>query len=157
MSVKPELPLAMAAFIPALRGLQSRGREPLLWVLTFLFALRVVGQAIQRWTPRSFLPPFDAFQGSNLPYFVLLGSQIVTLGAMVFFNLRRPLSPMARRALFWFGCFYMAGSLARIVVGLAVPGAPAWFSTWIPAAFHVVLAGYVLTLGCYRTETLQKP
>jgi len=32
----------MAAFIPALRGLQSRGREPLLWVLTFLFALRVV-------------------------------------------------------------------------------------------------------------------
>jgi hypothetical protein len=112
----------MAAFIPAPRSSQNARREHLLWFLTFLFALRVAGQAIQRWAPQSFLPPFDAFQGSNLPYFVLLGSQIVTLGAM----------------------------------RSATCGAPAWFSTWIPAAFHLVLAGYVLALGCYRTETLQK-
>lgn len=122
-------------------------RRTLLWFLTFLFALRVAGQAMQRWAPQSFLPPFDAFQGSDLPYPILLGSQIVILGVMAFCNLR---PPSARRALTWLGSFYMAGSLARIVVGLAVPGAPAWFSTWIPAVFHVVLAAYVLALAGFH-------
>jgi len=78
---------------------------------------------------------------------VLLASQVLILGAMIFCNLRRPKgSPV----LLWIGGIYMAGSLLRIAVGLAVPGAPAWFSTWIPALFHVVLAGYVLTLARCR-------
>lgn len=63
---------------------------------------------------------------------------------MIFCNLRRP---KGGRVLLWIGGLYMAGSLLRIAVGLVVPGAPAWFSTWIPALFHVVLAGYVLTLA----------
>ncbi|HUQ25143.1 MAG TPA: hypothetical protein VM140_05690 [Burkholderiales bacterium] len=109
--------------------------------------MRVAGQAIQRWAPLTFLPPFDAFQGSNLPYPVLLGSQILILGAMIFCNLRRP---NGGRMLLWIGGVYMAGSLLRIAIGLVVPAAPAWFSTWIPALFHVVLAGYVLTLATYR-------
>jgi hypothetical protein len=112
--------------------------------LTFLFSLRVAGQAMQRWAPQSWLPPFDAFQGGNLPYPVLLASQILILGLMIFFNLR---SRKGRPALLWIGGLYMAGSLLRIAVGLAVPGAPPWFSTWIPAVFHVVLAGYVLALA----------
>ena len=78
---------------------------------------------------------------------MLLASQVLILGAMIFCNLRRPKgSPV----LLWIGGIYMAGSLLRIAVGLAVPGAPAWFSTWIPALFHVVLAGYVLTLARCR-------
>jgi len=119
----------------------------LLWFLTFLFSLRVAGQAIQRWAAQPFLPPFDAFQGSNLPYPALLASQVLILGGMIFCNLR---SPKGGRVLLWIGSLYMAGSLLRIAVGLAVPGAPAWFSTWIPALFHVVLAGYVLTLATPR-------
>ena len=119
----------------------------LLWFLTFLFSLRVAGQALQRWAPQAWLPPFDAFQGSNLPYPVLLGSQVVILGAMVFCNLRRP---RGGRALLWLGGLYMTGSILRIVVGLALPGAPAWFTAWIPAAFHIVLAGYVLALATAR-------
>ena len=63
---------------------------------------------------------------------------------MVYFNLRRP---AGGRVLFWIGVIYMSVSLARIAVGLVVPGAPAWFSTWIPAVFHVVLAAYVLALS----------
>jgi hypothetical protein len=93
------------------------------------------------------LPPFDAFQGSNLPYPVLLGSQLLILGLMVFCNLR---PPNGGRVLLWLGGLYMAGSLLRIAVGIAVPGASAWFSTWIPALFHVVLAGYVLALATPR-------
>ena len=59
-------------------------------------------------------------------------------------------SRRAGTVLSWIGGVYMAGSLGRIVVGLAVPGAPAWFSTWIPAVFQVVLAGFVLTLALYH-------
>jgi hypothetical protein len=53
-------------------------------------------------------------------------------------------------ALAWFGWIYMTGSLIRIAIGLAMPDAPAWFSTWIPAFFHVVLAGFVLILSSYH-------
>jgi len=99
-----------------------------LWSLSFLFALRLLGQAVQRWAPQDFLPVFGAFQGSELPYWLLLSAQLA-----------------------WAGVIYMAGSLARIAVGLAVPAAPDWFRTWIPAVFHVVLAAYVLTLAlCHR-------
>ena len=36
----------------------------LLWLLTMAFAMRVLGQALQRWAPQPLLPPFDAFQGA---------------------------------------------------------------------------------------------
>jgi hypothetical protein len=78
---------------------------------------------------------------------VLLSSQVLILGVMIFCNLR---PPKGGRALLWIGGLYMAGSLLRIAVGIALPSAPAWFSAWIPAAFHLVLAGYVLTLATRR-------
>lgn len=135
--------------------IHPRHYSTLLWLLTGLFAMRVAGQAIQRWLPQPFLPSFHAFQGSSLPYWGLLSAQLLILGAMMRTAWRIQMSKLApsRRAgtvLSWIGGVYMAGSLGRIVVGLAVPGAPAWFSTWIPAMFHVVLAGFVLTLALYH-------
>lgn len=126
-----------------------------LWLLTLLFALRVSGQAIQRWAPQPFLPDFGSFQGSGLHYGVLLPMQLVILAAMGFFAWRVQAgalapSPRAGRILAWIGWIYLLGSVARIIVGLAVPAAPAWFSTWIPAVYHVVLAAYVLTLAYYH-------
>ena len=47
-----------------------------LW-LAFLF--RVAGQAVQRWFPLEFLPPFDAWQGSGIAYPALLASQVVII------------------------------------------------------------------------------
>ena len=55
----------------------------LLGLLTLLFAARVLGQALQRWWPQSFMPPFDAFQGSGLPYPVLLFAQLIILALMM--------------------------------------------------------------------------
>jgi hypothetical protein len=126
----------------------------LLWLLSFLFTLRVLGQALQRWLPQPFLPPFNAFQGSGLPYWLLLSAQLGILAVMVHVSLGVQAGTLtsSRRtgnALAWFGQIYMAGSLLRIAIGLALPAAPAWFSTWIPAFFHVVLAGFVLTLSSY--------
>jgi len=124
-------------------------------LLTGLFGLRVAGQAVQFWMPQTFLPAFASFQGSALPYSTLLLIQLLILGLMLRTCLRigGGISVPDRRlgrGLAWFGGLYMAGSVARIAVGLAVPSAPAWFSTWIPALFHLVLAGFVLSAAHFH-------
>ena len=126
----------------------------LLWSLTALFALRVLGQAMQRWWPQSFLPPFDAFQGSGLGYPLLLSAQLIILVLMVRAALRVGAgtfgpSPRQRRILMGFGALYMAGSVLRIAIGLAWPTAAHWFTAWIPACFHLVLAAFVIVLALH--------
>jgi hypothetical protein len=132
-----------------------RDYAALLAALTALFALRVAAQAIQCWAPQPFLPPFDEFQGSALPYGILLSSQLIILAAMAHCTLRVRAGTLrpARRAgnvLAWLGGVYMGVSLFRIAIGLTVPGAGPWFSAWIPATLHVVLAAFVVTLAYYH-------
>ena len=129
--------------------------------LTGLFGARVVAQALQRWAPIGSLPPFDDFQGSNLPYWFLLATQLLLLGwmaaAMRGVAAARPRKPRMGRILAWIGGVYMAGSLARLAVGLAVTNAPPWFTAWISAVFHVVLAAFVLTLAAYHALPREAP
>lgn len=133
-----------------------RPSAALLWTALSLFILRVGAQALQRWWPQPFLPPFGDFQGSGLPYGVLLPAQLAIVAAMAHAARRvrsgrfSP-SPRARRALAWAGAVYLAGSLGRIAVGLVWhEAAPAWFTAWIPAVFHTVLAAFVLCLALCR-------
>lgn len=126
----------------------------LLWLLSLLFALRVLGQAVQFWTTVPWLPSFASFQGSGLPYWALLSAQVLILSLMVRHSSRVQAGRVAPRretgrVLRLLGGVYLAGSLARIAMGL-IPGAPRWFRAWIPGAFHVVLAGYVVTLAAYH-------
>lgn len=126
-----------------------------LYLLTSLFLLRVAGQAIQYWFALDSLPPFDAFQGSSLPYAVLLSVQLLLLVAMyrAAWRLGSAKLPPNRRTGRWLvaaGSIYMAGSLARITIGLTVTGANGWFTSWIPALLHVVLAAFVLTLAIFH-------
>jgi len=125
------------------------------WVLTLLFTLRIAGQALQSWSPQAFLPSADNFQGSALPYGLLLTVQLLILVVMVRTNVRIRSGVLVprRRLGAWLasaGTLYMAIALGRIAVGLLVPDAHVWFRTWIPAFFHVVLAGYVLMAACYH-------
>ena len=138
-------------------GAKSYAR--VLWSLSSLFALRVLGQAVQRWAPQDFLPAFGAFQGSDLPYWLLLSAQLVIFAAMAFASWRVQsgrlvLGGRAGKALAWAGGVYMAVALARVLVGLTLPAAPDWFRTWIPAMFHIVLAAFVLTLALYHRRLL---
>jgi hypothetical protein len=128
------------------------------WSLSALFAARVLGQAVQRWMPQPSLPPFEAFQGSRLPYWLLLSVQLLILVVMVRVAGRVQTGRLApsRRAglsLAWAGAVYMAFALGRIAVGLGVPDAHAWFKTWIPAFFHLVLASFVLAVSLYHLRT----
>lgn len=145
-----------------LPGRSAPYRGILLWTLTLAFAARVLGQAVQFWAPQTFLPVFEEFQGSALPYWLLLTIQILMLALMARMSGRVQsgrLVPSHRmgKALAWAGGLYLTGSLARIGVGLAVAGAPAWFRAWIPAVFHLVLAGFVLTLASCHLRGTRHP
>ncbi|MFN0315573.1 MAG: sterol desaturase family protein [Burkholderiales bacterium] len=132
----------------------------LLWFLTALFALRVTSQAIQRWFPLAVLPPFEKFQGSNLPYTMLLGAQIVILALMASAAWRVGKGRLAHRPMFakflhGFAAIYFTGSVLRILAGALYPDALPWFKTWIPAFFHLVLASFVWTMAvCYAERQL---
>lgn len=127
----------------------------LLYLLATLFLVRVVGQAVQYCFPLAALPAFGDFQGSSLPYALLLSIQLLMLAFMYRAAWRLgngKLRPNARvgRWLMVLGVIYMAGSLLRIMIGLMVADAAAWFTSWIPAMFHVVLAAFVLTLAIFH-------
>ena len=105
--------------------------------------------------PQPGFPPFEAFQGSALPYGVLLAAQLIILAVMVFYTVRLArcrLVPSHRAGvvLAWLGGIYMTVALTRVAIGLWVPDAAPWFAVWIPALLHVVLASYVLTLAYYH-------
>ena len=142
---------------------RESNRELLPGLLTALFGVRVVGQAVQRWLPQSYLPPFGAFQGSRLPYPLLLLAQLAILSLMVRVCRRAWQSTLRRnavtaRTLGWVGAFYMAGSLLRIAIGVMAPSASAWFRAWVPGTFHVILAAFVLCLArAYRQPQLPWP
>ncbi len=141
----------------SVHGMRRRRKYALvLWLLCLLFALRVLGQGIQFWTTVPWLPGFESFQGSGMPYWALLSAQalILVVVAHASWRVQRGMvEPRRERGgvLLWLGGIYLAGSLGRIAVGL-VPGAPGWFRAWIPGAFHVVLACYVVTLGAYHVR-----
>ena len=139
------------------------GRGPavgMMWATTGLFSLRVAGQAIQRWAPQSWLPPFNAWQGSSTPYPLLITVQCGVLIAMAWTARRAQAGLLvSNRSRFlwaaWLGGLYMLGSIARPLVGLTVERAHPWFSAPISSAFHLVLAAFVLALACYHRSMLQ--
>jgi hypothetical protein len=143
--------------LAAPRAAAARGYAAALWALSLAFVLRVAAQALQRWAPQRFLPPFEAFQGSSLSYDLLLASQLAIIAFMSHISWRVSVGTLSRnrrigRVLAWVGSLYLAGSIARITVGVLVPGAPAWFTAWISGAFHIVLAAFVLTLASFHLQ-----
>lgn len=127
-----------------------------------LFALRVVAQAMQRWHPSPILPPFEAFQGSALPYDLLLLVQVAVLAIMVRLAWRVRVGKLQRQAdvggaLAIAGSIYFSVMLIRILIGFAVPAAPGWFRAWIPGSFHLVLAVFVLALAAYHRQSVAVP
>lgn len=133
---------------------ETRVHVALLWSLTALFAFRVAAQLLQYASPIASLPPFEAWQGSGLSYPVLLASQLVILIVMVAGanRIARRVRP-ARRIGIWLlalGTVYFVVMALRLVLGLTGLADVAWFAKLLPAFFHLVLAGYILTLGHYH-------
>lgn len=126
--------------------------ETVLAGLTVLFIARVLAQALQLMQPSAALPAFASFQGSPVPYALLLPVQLLICVLMCHCTLTVARGERRRdrargRRLLAFGAVYGIGSLARLAIGLAVPAAPAWFQAFIPTVFHLVLCAFVLVLG----------
>ncbi len=126
-------------------------------VLSLAFLLRVIGQATQRWTPQRWLPPFDAWQGSGMPYPVLLAFQVAILALLAFVMTRmaqgrRMMGPRASRALIGLGAVYFAVMALRLWAGLAIWTDTHWFTSWISIAFHLVLATIVMLWGWHQVK-----
>jgi hypothetical protein len=133
----------------------SRPYAVVCWLLSALFAARVLGQALQQMLPQPFLPPAAMFQGSSLPYGLLLSAQLAILYLMLRATIRLhhgATVPNQRHgiALCAFGAIYMIGAVGRIAIGVALPQAPDWFRAWIPATFHLALAAFLLTLAAFH-------
>jgi hypothetical protein len=121
-----------------------------LCVLTSLFGVRVVGQALVAFLGVAWLPAMDTWYSGLLPYPVLLPIQITTLLVQAVVDrdvwrgrgfFARP-RPSAGGALRWCACVYALGTVVRYAITRSHP---------IPIVFHWVLAAYLFTLGRFMS------
>lgn len=155
------LALAVAAFAAVVRE-QRRGTlgetdvAPILWLLTGLFAARVVGQVVAALRRPSWLPPMEDW--NLVPYRVLLPAQLVILGVMTWIDASFSASsgpPVDRVeglgwALVGFSAVYAGAMAVRYVIRMRRRLAARWFGGTIPIVFHIVLATYLYTLGSFH-------
>lgn len=138
---------------------QARRCALALAVLTLVFAARVLAQFLQFVRPAGALPSFAAFHDSPVPYAWLLPLQIAVVFVMAGITISvaegRIAPQRARgRQLCAVGALYCTAVCSRLLVGATVSGASPWFQAWLPAAFHFVLAGFVLVLAAFHLRRL---
>ena len=127
---------------------------PLMLLLSGLFALRVAAQLLQAVYEVPFLPPFEAWQGSAIPYPALLLLQAIVLAVMfvVLWRVKTGAispSPWKHQACFALGGVYWAVMTFRLIAGLTFFAEYEWFARSVPALFHIILATLILVLGHY--------
>jgi hypothetical protein len=132
--------------------MMARRFAPILWVLTALFALRVVAQPAALVLEGSLLPPFESWHSGALPYPLLLLSQILLLAwlartASSFGAGNVTGHPRLARLATAVGVVYLTVMLGRLVLGLTLLSHVRWFASPIPTVFHLVLATYLLVFG----------
>ncbi len=131
-----------------------------LWLLLFLFVLRVAGQLLVflGWAP--FLPPMQEWFSGLIPYGPLLAAQILIIAfcARVTVDLTRGsgsfavANPRLGSGLLVFGSAYLAVMVLRYVLRMSLLPEARWTGGAIPIFFHWVLASWVLTLARYHRQ-----
>jgi hypothetical protein len=124
-------------------------------LLTVLFALRVIGQALVEFFGVDWLPRSGAWASGLIPYPILLAVQLAMLAGMLkisadvsvergFFAVPRPLWP---RFLIGFSKLYAAGMALRYILTLIFFADMRWLGGIIPIFFHFVLAAFLYSWG----------
>jgi hypothetical protein len=130
---------------------RARRYGAVLWLLTVLFFLRVIGQVLVAFFDVSFLPEMAAWYSGLLPYAILLPIQGIILLLQVKIGVDftrgrglfvRP-RPAAGRALQWVSYLYATAMLVRYLVTRTHA---------IPIVFHWVLAAFLFTLGRFHAR-----
>lgn len=123
-------------------------------LLSALFVLRVAAQLAQAVHEVPFFPPFEAWQGSSIPYPLLLVFQVViiTVLTVVLWRVKTgSFSPRTwqHRSCFALGGTYLCVMAFRFIAGLTFLAEYDWFSKSIPTLFHIILASFILIFGHY--------
>jgi hypothetical protein len=138
----------------------STRHAPILALLTLLFFLRVLGQALVAFLPVSWLPAMEQWHSGLLPYPILLTIQLVMLLAMIkivmdisrgagFFGRQRP---AWSRFLVSFSAIYAGVMVLRYISVMALDPEQRWLGGTIPIFFHFVLAGFLFTWGRFHSQ-----
>jgi uncharacterized protein len=122
-----------------------------------LFCGRVLAQLFQYISPVSWLPPFKAWQSGILPYGFLLLSQCILLIGLFYIVLRhwnQKVKPNWEMGLHLriLGAIYMGIMITRYALRMTLYPTERWFGGTIPIFFHLILSGFVLTLGFYQVQ-----
>lgn len=126
-----------------------------LWLLTGLFALRVLAQPAALVVGAGVLPSFDSWHGGVLPYPALLLTQVVILAWLAATARRFGAGKVVPfRKVGWvagvFGGVYFTAMFVRLLLGATVLSDVRWFASPLPAFFHLVLATYLLLYAHYH-------
>ncbi len=132
----------------------------MLWLLAFLFSLRVFGQMLVAYSPIPYLPPMEEWYSGLIPYPILLPIQlaIIVLLLKVCLDFSRGdgffirLTSLTGRRLCWFSYAYAGSMVVRYIATMALYPERRWLGGVIPIIFHFVLAGYVYTLGYFHSR-----
>ncbi len=132
-------------------------RSTLLFLLWSLFTFRVLAQLIQFTFPVPLLPPFSAWQSGVLPYPILVFSQLIILTVLFRVSLRHAQGKVeANRELgkrvFILGTIYAAVMVTRYILHMVRFPEDRWIGGSIPIFFHLVLAGFLLTVGIFHLK-----
>ena len=139
---------------------KDRHNRPIfrLWVLLFLFILRVAGQLLVVIGWGWFLPPMRQWYSGLLPYQYLLPAQIliIFLYGKICLSFTRGqgflVAPRRKigRALLAFGFIYFISMVLRYPITMAIYPERRWTGGLIPIFFHLVLSAFILSLGRYH-------
>jgi hypothetical protein len=126
-----------------------------LWLLTALFAFRVVAQPLSAVVHLPILPPFESWHSDTLPYPMLLASQLVILAALAWTTTRLAKGTVSPRrseggVAMAIGSLYFASMSARLVLGLTVLEHHRWFASPVPTLFHLALAAWLWLYGRFH-------
>lgn len=140
---------------------KSRIYSNWLQALLILFIFRVGAQMIQAIHPLTFLPAFDAWHSSALPYPVLVAFQLLIIIACVrvIWKFRAgeiTPNPGTAKICLALGALYFSVMLFRLVAGLSFAADHPWLGAPIPTIFHLVLAVFVLTIGFFHSPHTDK-
>ena len=133
---------------------------PVLAFLTWLFFLRVLGQALVVFFSVDRLPATEHWFSGLIPYPILLAIQLVMLAGMVkiasdvwrtrgFFA-----TPQPSWARFLIVCsvIYAGSMVLRYGLTMAYHPEMRWFGRTIPILFHFVLAGFLYAWGKFHAQ-----
>ncbi|MDH3444421.1 MAG: hypothetical protein OEN50_10890 [Deltaproteobacteria bacterium] len=133
----------------------------ILALLTLLFLLRVLGQALVVYAAVGWLPASEHWFSGIIPYPFLLAIQIVMLAGMIkisadiwraegYFAAPQPNWP---RLLTGISALYAGSMAGRYILTMILHPDMRWLGGTIPIFFHFVLAGFIFMLGRYHAQS----